>query len=91
MLNLTSDQIDRLKRLLVTALGAAVVALNGKLGLGMDSTQLGALSAIVIAYVSGSNWKAAVIAKATASGGVAAGAVTTPAGAVAAINGGPQP
>lgn len=58
---------------------AGLIALNNKLGLGLTEFQIGAITAIVVAYIAGSNWKAAAQAK----GEAAAAAVTTMDAAVA--------
>jgi len=82
---------EQLKRLAVLVVSVAVIALNKKFGLDLGVGEIASLSAIVIAYLSGSNWKAAALAKAEALGAAAAATVDSPAAAVAAINRGPQP
>lgn len=59
--------LDALKRLGLTVGGAALVALNKKLGLNLSDTDIAAIAALIIAAVTGSNWKAAKLAGAKAA------------------------
>lgn len=65
-----------LRRLLLTAAGVATVALNKKFALGLEAPELAAIAGMVIASVTGSNWKEAALAKADAAGASAAAQVT---------------
>ena len=83
--------MDKLKRLAILLLSAGVIAFNKRLGLGLGPVEIAALSTIVVAYLTGSNWKEAALQKAVMAGQAASAAVIDPAGALAAINKGPQP
>ena len=50
------------RRLLISILGTAAIALNKKLGLGLEMSDTAEIAALVIAYVTGSNVKEAHIA-----------------------------
>lgn len=79
------------RRLIVFAVGVLAVALNRKLGLELDTTEQGALVALIIAYLSGSNYKEAQLARAAAAGAKSASAVTTEAEAVRVLRGPEHP
>lgn len=51
-----------LKRLLFTLAGAAVVALNKKLGLGLETVDIAGIVSMVVAFVGQSAWKEAKMA-----------------------------
>lgn len=59
---------NSLKRLLVTLSGVAVVALNKKLGLELDSQSTLEIVGLITAYVTASNWKETTLAKVEAAG-----------------------
>ncbi len=56
------DLQSKLLRAGTTVGGMATIALNKKFGLGLDMTDVMALSALIVGYVSGSNWKEAKMA-----------------------------
>lgn len=72
-----------LKRLAVAAAGSAAIALNKKLGLGLDATDVMTLGGIVIAFLA----QSAVVQKAKLAGEQAAAAIVTPADAAALLGG----
>lgn len=53
-----------LKRILLTLIGTVVIAAGKKLGLDLDDVQVGAIAAVIIAAITGSNWKEAALEKA---------------------------
>lgn len=61
------------KRLIVTAAGGTAVALNKKLGLGLDANDVMALAGIVMAYLA----QSAIVSKAKLAGEKAAAEVKT--------------
>ncbi len=71
-----------LKRFLFTIAGAAVVAMNKKLGLGLDPVDIAGIVSMVVAFVGQSAWKEARLA-----GMDAAAKVTDVKAAVDIING----
>lgn len=90
MPELTPELVGQLKRAAAAIITAALIAMNKKLGLDMDATQMALVAGIAVAYISGSNWKAAVVAKAEAASAAAEAPVNTPGAAVAVLNAGPK-
>lgn len=76
------------KRLLVAILTGAVIALNKKLGLGLEAVDIGALVSLAVVYIGQSGLKAAAEAK--AKGQTAADAIKTLSDADVALRG-PNP
>ena len=72
-----------LKRLAVATAGSAAIALNKKLGLGLDATDIMALAGIVVAFLA----QSAIVQKAKIAGAAAAAAVATPEDAAKALGG----
>jgi hypothetical protein len=72
-----------MKRLGVTVAGSAAIALNKKLGLGLDANDILALAGVVVAYLA----QSAVVQKAKLAGEQASAAVVTPADAAKALGG----
>lgn len=64
------DNNPSLKRLMFTLAGAAVVALNKKLGLDLDSMSIASISAMVVAYLGQSALKEVQLAKVDAAAAV---------------------
>lgn len=60
-----------LKRLILTLGTGAVIALNKKFGLELDTTDIVALVTLVLGAITGSNWKEAKLAGAEAAKSVA--------------------
>ena len=77
------------RRLVVTLATAALVALNRRLGLGMEAADVAALAGLAAAYVAQSAAKS--IAEAKAAGELAASRVETKADAVAVLAGEAKP
>jgi hypothetical protein len=67
------------RRLAVTGASAAVVALNHKLGLGLDTTEIGGLVALAIGYLlqSAATDKARIVSEANAAAAAASAKVVT--------------
>lgn len=65
------DNNPGLKRLLVTLAGAAIVALNKKLGLDLDALSIASISGMVVAYIGQSALKEVQLAKVDAAAAVA--------------------
>lgn len=70
---LTSPTI---RRLFVTLAGSAVVVLNKKFGLNLDTTDILSIAGLVISYVTGSNLNDIVTKRAVDAGNAAAATVT---------------
>lgn len=64
------DDNPSLKRLVFTLGGAAIVALNKKLGLDLGDFEIGSITAIVVAYLGQSALKEVQIAKVDAAAAV---------------------
>lgn len=64
------DNNPGLKRLLVTLAGAAIVALNKKLGLDLDALSIASISGMVVAYIGQSALKEVQLAKVDAAAAV---------------------
>lgn len=64
------DNNPSLKRLFFTLAGAAIVALNKKLGLDLDSMSIASISAMVVAYLGQSALKEVQLAKVDAAAAV---------------------
>jgi hypothetical protein len=65
------DNNPSLKRLLFTLAGAAVVALNKKLGLDLDAMSIASIAGMVVAYLWQSAMKEVQMAKVDAAAAVA--------------------
>ena len=76
------------RRVAVGGLAAAIVALNKKLGLGLETVDIAGLVSLALGYIiqSGLNSKAQIIADAQAAGAEAAATIKTPEDAVAILN-----
>lgn len=86
-MDLSDPKYASLKRLVAMLLGLAVVGLNKKLGLGLDTGDVTALTTLVLGYIATSNWKEQAMAKAAAAANTASASVTTTTEAVKVING----
>jgi hypothetical protein len=67
-----------LRRLVVTAVAMGAVVLNKKVGLELDTGTQDLLVYLAMTYITGSNAKEAMVARAKAAGDAAAAAVTDP-------------
>lgn len=67
-----------LRRLVVTAVAMGAVVLNKKAGLDLDSGTQDLLVYLAMTYITGSNAKEAMVARAKAAGDAAAASVTDP-------------
>jgi len=72
-----------LKRLAVAAAGSAAIALNKKLNLGLDATDVMTLGGIVVTFLA----QSAVVQKAKLAGAAASDAVESPAKAAELLGG----
>lgn len=80
------------RRLLALVAGVVTPILNQKLSLNIPDDQVLAVLGLALAYITGSNWKEAALAKADAAATQAAGAVTpTTAAAIVTAAGAPKP
>ena len=89
--NLPPATMDKLKRFGVMLVGAGIIAGSKRLGLDLGPAEIAGISGIIIAYLTGSNWKEAALSRALSAGRAAAEKVNDPAAALAAINRAPQP
>jgi len=78
------------RRLLMTALAAGVVALNRKFGLDLNAEEIAALAALALGYLAQSAAvdRARILAAGQAAADAAAGKVETAADAAAVLKGG---
>jgi hypothetical protein len=76
------------RRVAVGGIAAALVALNKKLGLGLDGVDIAGLVSLALGYIlqSGLNSKAQILADAQAAAAAASAEVKTPDDAVAVLN-----
>jgi hypothetical protein len=76
------------RRLAVSGATALVIALNKRLGLNLDVSEVGGLVALVLGYLAQSAAvdRARIISEANAAATAAAGKVTTPADAAAVLS-----
>lgn len=56
--------VEKLKRLAVTVLAIGLIALNKKLGLGLESAELMSIAVTTVGYVATGAYKATALAKA---------------------------